>query len=153
MDVEIRPASPAELVEVGGLRWDSLIENGGEPEYLREVFAERFADWARANGTSHTCFVAVSVADGTVVGMTWLAVTLRVPSARAFDRASGDLQCAYVRPDLRNDGVGARLVRAVLDRAKEQGLERVTVHSSPGAVRFYKRAGFATEDVLLHVRT
>lgn len=152
MNIDVRVASPAELVEVGGLRWDSLIENGGEPESAREVFAQRFADWAGANGMTHTCFVAVSVADGSVVGMTWLAVTRRVPSARAFDRASGDLQCAYVRPELRSGGVGSRLVRAVLDRAKEQGLERVTVHSSPGAVRFYKRAGFATEDVLLHVR-
>lgn len=154
MDAEltIKIASPAEVVQVGGLRWDSLRENNGEPDQPREVFAHRFAGWAVAHAGSHTCFVAVCGADAAVVGMAWLAVVPRVPSARAFDRASGDLQCVYVVPELRSAGIGAELVRAVLRRAAEIGLERVTVHSSVGAVRLYERAGFAAEDVLLHVR-
>ena len=149
-DVDIKPASVSDLVAVGGLRWDSLEENGGQPDDTRESFAARFAAWAAGHDSTHTCFVAVTTADREVVGMAWLAVTLRVPSARAFDRASGDLQCAYVVPRLRDAGIGARLVLAVLERASALGLERVTVHSSPGAVRFYERAGFASEDVLLH---
>jgi GNAT superfamily N-acetyltransferase len=147
-DVEIRPARPDEWAAVGGLRWDSLLEAGGEPDDARDTFARRFAAWAEAHD-AHECFVAVH--NGHVLGMTWLAVVNRVPSARRFDRASGDLQCAYVMPDRRYAGIGGRLIDAVLARAAELGLERVTVHSSPRAVPVYERRGFtSTDDRLLH---
>ncbi|WP_349865796.1 GNAT family N-acetyltransferase [Leifsonia sp. WHRI 6310E] len=147
-DVDVHAAGPDEWAAVGGLRWDSLLEFGGEPDDAREVFAARFAEWAAANQGSHTCFVAVS--DGEVVGMTWLARTPRVPSARSFDRESGDLQCAYVVPALRGAGIGGRLIDAVLGRAAELGVERVTVHSSPRAVPVYERHGFASDVRMLH---
>lgn len=146
--IEVRPARPEEWAAVGGLRWDSVTEFGGVADGAREVFAERFARWAAAHTDGHECFVAVE--DGRVIGMTWLAVMARVPSARAFDRASGDLQCAYVVPERRNAGVGGRLIDAVVDRARARGLERVTVHSSPRAVPVYERHGFAAQDRLLH---
>lgn len=146
--VEVRPALPHELVAVGGLRWDSNREFGGEPDDTREAFAERFAGWAAVR-TDHECFVAVE--HGRVLGMVWLAVVDRVPSARLFERASGDLQCAYVVPDRRDDGIGGRLIDALLARAAELGLERVTVHSSPRAVPVYERHGFTSkDDRLLH---
>jgi GNAT superfamily N-acetyltransferase len=147
-NVEIRPARPGEWAAVGGLRWDSVREYGGEPTDDRDAFAADFAEWAASHATTHECFVAVE--GGRVLGMTWLAFVQRVPSARAFDRASGDLQCAYVVPEFRNRGIGGRLIEAVLERAGERGLERVTVHSSPRAVPNYERHGFFVEDKLLH---
>lgn len=146
--IEVRPARPDEWEQVGGLRWDSLAEFGGEPDDARGEFAARFAPWAAAHG-DHECFVAVR--DGEVIGMTWLAVIPRVPSARQFERASGDLQCAYVVPGARDGGVGGRLLGAILERSAALGLERVTVHSSPRAIPFYRRHGFASDDDrLLH---
>ncbi|GAA2067311.1 GNAT family N-acetyltransferase [Leifsonia soli] len=147
-DIEVRPALPEEWAAVGGLRWDYLQELEGEADASRDSFAAQFAAWA-ATHTSHQCFVAVS--PGRVLGMAWLAVTDRVPSARKFERASGDLQCAYVAPDQRNRGIGGQLIEAVLARAAELGLERVTVHSSPRAVAVYERHGFTSDDDrLLH---
>jgi GNAT superfamily N-acetyltransferase len=148
-DIRIRPASPGEWETVGGLRWDSVTELGGEAVDARELFSARFAEWALTHQDSHECLVAVS--GERVVGLMWLAITPRVPSARAFDRASGDLQCAYVVPDRRNQGIGGRLMEAIVERARELGLERVTVHSSPRAVPAYERHGFASEGRLLHV--
>lgn len=146
--IEVRPARPDEWTQVGGLRWDSVVEFGGEPDDPRAEFAARFASWAAAHG-DHECFVAVR--GGEVIGMTWLAVLPRVPSARRFERASGDLQCAYVVPGERDGGVGGRLLDAILARAAALALERVTVHSSPRAVPLYRRHGFtADDDRLLH---
>lgn len=146
--VEVRQARPDEWIAVGELRWDSNREFGGDADDTREAFAARFATWA-AGRRSHECFVAVE--EARVLGMAWLAIVERVPSARLFERASGDLQCAYVVPDRRDDGVGGRLIDAVLERAAELGLERVTVHSSPRAVSVYERHGFtADDDRLLH---
>jgi GNAT superfamily N-acetyltransferase len=55
----------------------------------------------------------------------------------------------YVVPAERNAGVGGRILAAVLERAFEAGLERVTVHSTAGAVTAYERAGFAASARLL----
>ncbi|MFG2373585.1 GNAT family N-acetyltransferase [Streptomyces sp. NPDC048504] len=147
-DITIRPAEPAELDVVAGLRWRWILENGDQPVTTREEFVRHFVNWAVENGSSHRCMVVVR--DGVLIGMAWLAVVQRVPSPQALRRASGDLQCAYVIPGERDGGVGGRLVEAVLARAQDLGLERVTVHSSPRAVPAYARRGFASSPRLLH---
>ncbi|MGK5693039.1 N-acetyltransferase family protein [Streptomyces sp. URMC 128] len=147
----VRPARPGELAAVAGLRWDWLVENGGEVLGEREEFVRHFVDWARDNAGSHRCTVVVRD-DGVVIGMAWLAVVQRVPTPRAPRRASGDLQCVYVVPGARDGGVGGALIRAVLDGARELGLERVTVHSSPRAIPAYARCGFQESPRLLQAR-
>lgn len=75
-----------------------------------------------------------------------------MPTPRAPRRASGDLQCVYVVPEARDGGLGGRLIRAVLEEARELGLERVTVHSSRRANPAYARCGFQESPRLLHAR-
>ncbi|MEV8539042.1 GNAT family N-acetyltransferase [Streptomyces sp. NPDC051572] len=149
-DITIRPAEPAELDVVAGLRWRWILENGDQPVTTQEEFVRHFVNWAVENGSSHRCMVVVR--GGVLIGMAWLAVVQRVPSPQALRRASGDLQCVYVIPGERDGGVGGRLVEAVLARAQELGLERVTVHSSPRAIPAYARRGFAPSPRLLHAR-
>jgi GNAT superfamily N-acetyltransferase len=138
----IRPATAADLGAVTRLRWDWTVEKIEMPGTSRTEFEAGFVGWARRHSASHRCVVAVI--DDVVVGMAWLAVVSRVPSARSLERASGDVQCVYVVPDHRNHGIGGRLVADVLRQADDLGLERVTVHSSDRAIPTYRRAGFAT---------
>ncbi|MGH1555163.1 GNAT family N-acetyltransferase [Streptomyces sp. L7] len=126
-DFMIRPGRTpvAELGAVAELRWRWILEGGEQPVATREEFVRGASSTGRAeHAGSHRCMVAVR--DGAVIGMAWLAVVQRVPSPRALHRASGDLQCVYVIPGERDSGVGGRLVEAVLGRARELGLERVT---------------------------
>lgn len=146
-DAIVRPASPGDLHAVAELRWLWEQENRGRPDAPLDEFVPRFVDWGKQNQDSHHCFVAA--VDGSVVGMAWLAVTPRVPQPRSFERASGDVQCVYVRPELRGGGLGGQLIEAVLGLARELGLERVSVHSSDRAVSAYSRHGFAVSPVLL----
>ncbi|MBB1244360.1 GNAT family N-acetyltransferase [Streptomyces durbertensis] len=145
--VEIRPARQGESADVAELRWRWVRENGAAPTLTREVFVSRFVRWARENEHTHRCLVAVR--GPRVVGMAWLATVPRVPSPLAVERASGDVQCVYVVPEERDGGLGGRLVEAVLDLAREQGHERVTVHSSDRAVAGYRRWGFDASPRLL----
>jgi GNAT superfamily N-acetyltransferase len=149
-NITIRPAEPAELDVVAGLRWRWILENGHQPVTTREEFVRHFVNWAAENTGSHRCMVVAR--DGVIIGMAWLAVVQRVPTPRALRRASGDLQCVYVIPGERDSGVGGRLVEAVLARAQDLGLERVTVHSSPRAIPAYARRGFESSPRLLHAR-
>lgn len=92
------------------------------------------------------------VRDGAVIGMAWPAVVRRVPTPRVLHRASGDVRCVYVEPEARDGGLGGQLLDAVLARARELGLERVTVHSSSRAFPAYARRGFEASPRLLHAR-
>jgi GNAT superfamily N-acetyltransferase len=74
--------------------------------------------------------------------MAWLAVLDRVPTANKYTRRGGDVQSVFVVPELRDRGVGALLMSAVLDEARRLRLEHVTVHSSARAVPFYERNGW-----------
>ncbi|MET0955650.1 MAG: GNAT family N-acetyltransferase [Cryobacterium sp.] len=145
--ITIGDAARSDLAAVAELRWQWVLENEGVPVVSHDEFVEILTDWAALHAGSHTCTVARRGA--TVIGMAWLAVVPRVPSARALVRASGDVQSVYVTPDERGAGVGGRMIDAVLRRAFSLGLERVTVHSTPGAITAYTRAGFAASDRLL----
>lgn len=145
--VDIRPARSDELAAVAALRWRCELESRTAPASTREEFTRRFVEWVGRNTDSHQCLVAVR--DATVIGMAWLAVTARVPMPHSPKRASGDVQSVYIVPEERANGVGGRLVTAVLALAREAGLERVTVHSSSQAVSVYARSGFAVSPKLL----
>ncbi|WAZ22070.1 GNAT family N-acetyltransferase [Streptomyces cinnabarinus] len=147
-DITIRPAEPADLAAVAGLRWQWMAEHGDTPTTLeRPEFIRHFVAWAAENSSSHRCTVLVR--DSVVIGMTWLAVVHRVPTPRALHRASGDLQCVYVAPEARDTGLGSRLITETLAAAAALGLERVTVHSSPRAIPAYARQGFENSPRLL----
>jgi GNAT superfamily N-acetyltransferase len=147
-DVAVRPAKDDELAAVAGLRWRWAQENQSEPITSYDEFVRRFVAWARENAHSHRCMVVVR--GDVVVGMAWLALVQRVPSARCLDRVSGDVQSVYIVPEERDGGLGGRLIDTLLDLAHELGLERVTVHSSVRAIPAYTRHGFASSPRLLH---
>ncbi|MCC2274347.1 GNAT family N-acetyltransferase [Streptomyces sp. ET3-23] len=146
-DTEIRPVRPGELAAVAGLRWRWVQELYGAPDAAPDEFVPRFVAWARENESSHRCMVLLRGEE--VIGMAWLATAPRVPHPRAFERASGDVQCVYVVPDARDRGLGGALIEAVLAWARELGLERVTVHSNDRAVGAYSRHGFEASPRLL----
>ncbi|MEU5722929.1 GNAT family N-acetyltransferase [Micromonospora sp. NPDC047738] len=87
--------------------------------------------------------------DDEAVGMAWLMVADRVPTPARRHRRSGDVQSVYVVPELRDSGIGAALLEAVLAEAGGLALEHVTVHASDRAVRFYERLGFQHDERLL----
>lgn len=147
-NITIRPAVPDELSAVAELRWQWIVENEGVPVAEHEDFVRHFVTWARQNASSHRCMVMVR--DQVIIGRAWLAVLPRVPTPHALQRASGDLQCVYVIPGERDSGMGGRLIEALLVHARELGLERVTVHSSPRAIPAYTRHGFQSSPRLLH---
>ncbi|MBB3663150.1 GNAT superfamily N-acetyltransferase [Prauserella sediminis] len=149
-EVTIRTARDDELPLLADMRWRWVIDRGDEPDTTRDAFVTAFVTWARAHVEAHQPLIMLR--GGTVIGMAWLALQPRVPSPRSTDRVTGDLQCVYVAPEHRSAGHGDRLIEAALARARELGLESVTVHSSERAVTAYERRGFAVSPRLLQLR-
>lgn len=150
----VRRAGHDDLLAAAGLRWRWMVdERGRAPLGDAEDFAASLTAWAERHADAHACFVAVEAASGTeeVVGLAWLALQERVPTPSLPHRLTGDVQSVYVAPEHRGAGIARRLVDALLADAWGRGLERVTVHSDPGAVRLYERAGFAATPHLLEI--
>jgi GNAT superfamily N-acetyltransferase len=89
----------------------------------------------------------VAVRDGTVIGCLQLTL-LRGLSHRGMTRAQ--IEGVRVATAARNQGVGAALVAAALDRARAAGagMAQLTTHASRAdAHRFYARLGFEATHV------
>ncbi|THA65627.1 GNAT family N-acetyltransferase [Streptomyces sp. A0958] len=86
--------------------------------------------------------VIAVAADGTALGTGRL---LHGPAAAAKtggDPAVGSLGRLAVSKDARGLGVGAALVRAIEDAARDNGLAAVDLHAQTHALRFYERLGY-----------
>jgi GNAT superfamily N-acetyltransferase len=142
MEVTVRRGTAQDAPALARLRWRwRTDERGKAPTGVdRATFVEFLATWIVDHLSTHLPFVAE--VGGRLVGMAWLMLTDRVPSVTNLDRRFGDVQSVYVVPELRNGGVGAALMAAVLAEARARELEFVTVHSSQRAVPMYERAGF-----------
>ena len=104
----------------------------------------------RIEGTDGVCFVAE--AGGERLGYLCGAAT-EAEDFRTVRRIA-ELECMYVSPGARGRRIGERLVRAFLDWAREEGVERVRVvacAANAGAIRFYRRLGFADYDLTLEM--
>ena len=140
MAVKIRRGTAEDAPTLARLRWRWRNEERDETGGDRASFLDYFQTWMIDHLPTHLPFVAE--VDGRVAGMAWLNLGERVPSPTRPDRRMGDVQSVYVVPELRNSGVGAVLMAAVLDEARGRELELVTVHSAGRAVPFYLRCGF-----------
>ena len=140
MHVTVRRATAIDAPTLARLRWRWRSEERGEVGTDRATFLEFFAEWVIDHLATHLPFL-VEV-DGRAAGMAWLMLAPRVPTPGVMDRRTGDIQSVYVVPELRDSGVGAALLGALMDEARNRELVHVTVHSGDRAVPFYLRAGF-----------
>ncbi len=87
--------------------------------------------WIHDHRESHLAWLAER--DGEAYGMAWLAITDRVPGPSTWTRLAGVIQSVYVRPQHRNDGIGAALVQATIVEAGRLGFDywRSTQASGP----------------------
>jgi GNAT superfamily N-acetyltransferase len=144
--IPVRDLEAPDLAAVAGLRWRWRRETRPDDAETLEQFAAAFTAW----WDGHAGYEAVVADDnGRIVAMGFLAIVPRVPWPEQHDRSAGDLQSVYVVPELRGQGLGARLVTALVERARSRGCVRVTVHSARLAVPLYQRAGFACVEHLL----
>jgi GNAT superfamily N-acetyltransferase len=68
---------------------------------------------------------------------------------RRLDARSGEVKRLYLRPQYRGQGLGRRLLEAVVERAAGMGYESLYADTLPGmtdALSLYQRAGFERSD-------
>ena len=110
-------------------------------------FDERLAAWFARESAHRITWLAESAERP--VGMMNLALFDRMPRPGRAPSSWGYVGNAFVLSACRNEGIGTRLLTAVLSYADENGLVRVVLSPSERAVPFYQRAGFGSAGSLL----
>jgi ribosomal protein S18 acetylase RimI-like enzyme len=89
----------------------------------------------------------VAEVSGRLVGCVWLQLIEKVPhpSRRRHGRPLVYVTNMYVAPELRNSGLGRRLLDIAIGYADDREVDGVIVWPSDRSVPFYERAGFGTE--------
>ncbi|MEU7477608.1 GNAT family N-acetyltransferase [Lentzea sp. NPDC042327] len=137
----IRPATAADLPVVGALTVEAYQADGFVDE--GDDYVAHLAD-AAARSRDAELLVAVDPSGGEVLG----SVTVVLPGspfAEISEPGETEFRMLSVAAAARGRGVGEALVRAVLDRARTLGAERVVLSSSEkmrAAHRLYERLGF-----------
>ncbi len=130
---------------LAGLRRESTFER--YPDGEDEGFGERFAAWYGQEASRRLTWLAED--EGLAVGMMNFVLFERMPRPGPDPGRWGYLANAYVRPDYRNQGIGGRLLDAILAYADDRGFARVVLSPSQRSIPFYRRAGFSPADSLL----
>lgn len=151
IEVAVRRATPDDvsglLACVAGL----FAEDGAARDPLRDPHwpARHGEQWCRELLAGADALVLVADAGGEIVGH--LVGTFAGASAMWL-AARAELVSMYVAPAWRSGGVGGRLVAEFTAWARERGAARLVVDAyaaNEGAVRFYRRNGFAPRSVTL----
>lgn len=128
----------AETVARLSLVWyEEGRDNRASPDPLYE---QRFRSWYADERDRRLTWLAEL--DGRPVGFTDLAISVRRPRPGQAAVRSGYLDSAFVLHAYRNQGIGRRLLDALLDDASRNHITAIMLHPTADAIRFYQRAGF-----------
>jgi putative acetyltransferase len=60
-------------------------------------------------------------------------------------RRDGELDMAFVIPEVRGNGTASALYETLLEKARSEGFERLTVHAAEQSKRFLGRRGWTVD--------
>jgi ribosomal protein S18 acetylase RimI-like enzyme len=140
----IRKATNNDIVALRELYM--VLEEDGvryQPEHF--VVGERTEEFFKTVFGSDNQDILVADIDGKIVGFAHVIILQQKKVSCLKPQSVVYLQDLCVREDLRNNGIGAALIRAAKDYGKEHNVDFIRTQVFPGNVdgmRFYERNGF-----------
>jgi len=144
IDIYIRKATVDDIEALRGL-YLALEEDGVryQPEHF--VIGERTEEFFQNIFDSDTQDILVADIDGVAVGFVHVMILQQKKVSCLKPQTVVYMQDLCVREDMRNNKIGAALVRAAKDYGKEHKADFIRTQVFPGNVdgmRFYERNGF-----------
>jgi GNAT superfamily N-acetyltransferase len=144
----LRKATTADADLITAMRWKLFQETNSTetpeptPEFLRECRAAVFDLLERSQAFG---WVACAE-DGSPLGNLVLLIYARLPSPRNVVPREGYVMNVWVEHAWRRKGIASALMEQALEKARELGLRRVRLHSTPEGRGAYARAGFVPRE-------
>lgn len=146
--IEIRLASESDAETLARLRYE-LRSSFHEVAENEETFLARCADWMNERlrqGSYWQCWIAER--QSIAVGAVWAQLVEKIPNPIAEPEHYVYLTNFYVREEYRDQGLGSRLLAAVLDWARSKNAEMVILWPTERSKPFYLRHGFSFAEIL-----
>lgn len=140
--IRVHLTGPDDIPAVAALRaqWTGATS---DPAFERSV-----ARWLASEGDRRLVWLATS--DGEAAGLASMLEYHRMPRPDRLNSRWGYVGNMFVREDLRNRGIGAALLDAIIAEADARGYARIVLSPTERAVPFYRRAGFVDADAAVN---
>jgi len=148
-----RPATESDLPQLAQMRWDFRTEYGIPAEALsKDEFLAGCLDFFK-RGLAEDRWVAwVVEEEGRILAHAFVQRIPKLPSPKALQRQYGYVSNVYTRPEYRDQGIGAELMKRVEEWARQENFEFLLLWPSQRAVPFYVRAGYHPASEVLELR-
>lgn len=147
----IRAATIIDARVLAELRWEFRSAQNPAVE-THDAFVRRCAAWMRRElqeGREWKAWVAVH--QHAIVGQAWLHTVGKIPNPVAEREQLAYLSNLYVKPSSRG-GTGTRLLEAVLDSCRANGIDRVVLWPSKRSVTLYLKHGFLRDGDVMELK-
>ena len=146
MTVEIRKAVYTDVPAITGIYNEAILTTTATFDKEPKTTASQ-RKWFKAHGPKNP--IVVAVADGKVVG--WASLSAYSDRCAYADTAEISV---YVKESFRNQGLGKKLMQAVLDAGKKAGLHTVISRIAGGnnvSINLHHELGFTDIGVMKEV--
>lgn len=143
-----RTATEKDFPQLAEMRWDFRQESGEEIAIVEKAeFIENCLEFLQKESANYTYWLAEN--DGEIVSHIFVHRIKLVPRPCRIEDSFAYLTNTYTKPAFRGKGIGAELLRKVIEWAKGEDFELLLVYPSEESVNFYRRSGFENDDEVL----
>lgn len=139
-----REATRDDIPRLAQMRWDFRVELAHEliaPE-AKEPFMQVMLDFLVEAFDSGRWGIWVAEEDGIIVSNVYVQRIRKVPRPIRLNAEMGYLTNMFTYPEYRGKGVGAELLRRVIEWGRKINLETIILWPAEGREAFYERGGF-----------
>ncbi len=149
--IKVRLATESDALMLARLRYEfrSSFHEVSEDDVL---FVERCTAWMQErlrNDSYWKCWIAEC--RQTPVGNVWAQLVEKIPNPIAEPEQYVYVTNFYVRAEYRSQGIGSKLLSAVLAWSRSQGVRTVILWPTEGSKRFYASHGFSNTDDIMQL--
>ena len=151
--VRIRLATAKDCDALAEMRYLFRAELGRTNE-SKQAFVRRFSPWLkkrlRQKSSPWRCWIAEKGRQ--FLGHACVQLLEKMPNPVNEPELHAYVTNCYVLPEIRNEGIGKRLLDQALSWCRAQGVDAVILWPSPDSKSFYRRSGFSASSNLLELR-
>ncbi len=146
----IRKANASDAPALAVLRY-ALRSSTGVTTEPKTEFLKRCAAWMEDHLQSDPWHCWVAEEDDQLIGAIWLQLVEKIPNPRSEAEHHAYLTNFYVEEDRRGRGIGAELVRAVIEWCKTRDVHAIILWPTDRSRSLYERNGFAVRDDIMEL--
>jgi GNAT superfamily N-acetyltransferase len=149
-DLGLRPATVDDAATIASHRARMFLEARGWPEERGADLLAALPEFlARAIGAGTYRGWLLTTPDGAVVAGAGVQVRGLIPRLEVLGGPEALVVNVYVEPAYRRRGLARRLMVAILDWCREEGIGRVVLHPTDAARPLYESLGFAASGEMI----